>query len=1239
MLVVVLLVQATAYFAVPWLLPSVAALSRTLIGAVLTVLLAGSFFAWRSRRTRAAGPQEHKRPAAGGGILVAGLAVLALGCGLTLLAMLAARDRNRSEARAEFNRLADRLALETERRVLLPVYALKGARGVYDASKSVERLEFHAYVAARELKSEYPGVLGLGFVERVLRKDLEAFQERERLDNAPEFTVQTGGDDPVMYVIKFIDPLEINKKALGYDIGTESVRRNAVERALRSGDPTLTARIDLVQDTRKRPGFLFILPVYKHGTKPVTPQEREAALLGLVYAPIVIDEMLAGVTDAAEGKLDLEVFDGPTDAEHLLYDFDGVAVALAGSGAEEFGGRAFHETRTLRAGGRTWSLVLSSTPKFESGIPDDSPALIGLAGLLLSALFSYTIWSLGSGRARARSIAEEMTADLCAAKKLAEDALRDFDALRSTLDEHSIVSVTDSRGRIVDVNKAFCRVSGYAREELVGQDHRLLNSGHHTRSFWVEAWRTVSAGRAWRSEVCNRARNGSLYWVDAVIAPFATADGHIERFFAISTDITARKQAEAEQLAALALATALARSGDARAAARAVNDALGETTSLSRTAVLLYEDDGVCRFVGWRGLSMEYRRTVEGHCPWRQGQLDAVPMVVDDVQSDPSLASFRDLFRQEGIASLAFVPVMTEKGVIGKLMLYGSKRGTITAARVQAARSAAASLGSAVARLRMADALSTNERRFRSLVEGADVIVWEFDATRDVFTYVSPQAARMGYPLEDWLVPGFWSAHLHPDDRKHAVDYCMTESKAQRNHRLQYRMLAGDGREVWIDDFVNVDNAAGGQLLLRGVMVDITDSKLAAQQLIEARTRAEAATRAKSEFLANMSHEIRTPLTAILGYSDLLREDGETLRAPERRSQALDTICGAGQYLLTVINDVLDLSKIEAGKMTVEKVDTPVLKILAEVVELVRPRAQGKGVDMRACLETPLPERMLSDPTRLRQILMNLAGNAAKFTESGQVKIAAREELRAGETRLLIDIEDTGPGLQPEVASRLFVPFSQADASVTRKHGGTGLGLAICRRLAELMGGTVSLARTAPGQGSCFRVDLPLVPMPGSARIASLETRAAEAAPKAALPSLRLSGRILLAEDGRDNQRLVSLHLGRAGAEVHIADNGRLALEQIERAEAAGKPFDLLLTDMQMPVMDGYTLARTLRERGCTLAVVALTAHAMSEDRQRCLDAGCDDYSTKPIDRNALLEVCTRWIGKPSTCKLAREPG
>ena len=233
---------------------------------------------------------------------------------------------------------------------------------------------------------------------------------------------------------------------------------------------------------------------------------------------------------------------------------------------------------------------------------------------------------------------------------------------------------------------------------------------------------------------------------------------------------------------------------------------------------------------------------------------------------------------------------------------------------------------------------------------------------------------------------------------------------------------------------------------------------------------AEAATRAKSEFLANMSHEIRTPLTAILGYADLLREDGDLSLAPAHRIQNIDTICGAGSHLLTVINDFLDLSKIEANMMTVETIGTPIIRLLGDIKSLMGPRAVAKGIPLDAVLTTPVPDLIMDDPTRLRQILMNLIGNAIKFTECGTVRLSAGVNTSGNGDKLIIQVFDTGLGMTPKQAAHLFIAFSQTGTTITRQHGGTGLGLTISRRFANLMGGDVMLAWTMPGKGSCFQL-------------------------------------------------------------------------------------------------------------------------------------------------------------------------
>lgn len=474
------------------------------------------------------------------------------------------------------------------------------------------------------------------------------------------------------------------------------------------------------------------------------------------------------------------------------------------------------------------------------------------------------------------------------------------------------------------------------------------------------------------------------------------------------------------------------------------------------------------------------------------------------------------------------------------------------------------------------------------------------------------------------------SVHLHTEaDHAHGVDSTDLTDRLERDVKL---IKAGAiGVPVIL---------LGAYVLVRRNHMRVTRQNEAllrsvterTKELETAKTAAEAANLAKSRFLASMSHEIRTPVTAILGYADIMREHTGPPMTPVQQAQMLDTIRNAGRHLLIVINDILDLSKIEAEKMTVEKIATPVCEILHEVESLMRARALGKGVSLKVQLAAPIPDSIISDPTRLRQILLNLTGNAVKFTSQGSVTVTARPIASSDGTskQLVIDVEDTGPGMGEEQARNLFTAFGQADTSMTRKFGGTGLGLIISRKLAELMGGDVKLEYTTPGKGSCFRFELPLNAALGANMVSNLDAVKSNSSLENENGEVALKGRVLLAEDGPDNQRLIAYHLRKAGASVEIADNGRIALEMLAVAQAKGDKYDLLLTDMQMPEVDGYTLASTLRQRGSMIAIVALTAHAMAEDRERCLASGCDDYASKPIDRTALIATCAAWSGKPS---------
>lgn len=390
---------------------------------------------------------------------------------------------------------------------------------------------------------------------------------------------------------------------------------------------------------------------------------------------------------------------------------------------------------------------------------------------------------------------------------------------------------------------------------------------------------------------------------------------------------------------------------------------------------------------------------------------------------------------------------------------------------------------------------------------------------------------------------------------------------------------------------------------------EIETRRLAEQCLVRAKELAESASRAKSEFLANMSHEIRTPMTAVLGYADLALDE---LHDPSRLAEHLGVIRRNAQHLLTVINDILDLSKLDAGEMRAVVTRVCPTDTCTGVAEMLRVQADAKGLDLTVLTAPGTPDAIITDAVRLRQILLNLVGNAIKFTERGSVRI----ELSHADHTTTVRVRDTGIGIDPEQLENIFLPFHQADASTTRRHGGTGLGLSIARRLAHLLGGDLT-AESKLGAGSVFTLTIN-----APATSAALPTPQATTTPlPPALPRPLAGRRILLAEDGPDNQKLISFLLTRAGAEVAIAEDGQAALELASRTQP---PFDLILMDMQMPRMDGYAATRALRERGDRTPVLALTAHAMSGDRQKCLAAGCDDYLTKPVDRDALIQTCAR---------------
>ncbi|MCA9278855.1 MAG: response regulator [Phycisphaeraceae bacterium] len=379
--------------------------------------------------------------------------------------------------------------------------------------------------------------------------------------------------------------------------------------------------------------------------------------------------------------------------------------------------------------------------------------------------------------------------------------------------------------------------------------------------------------------------------------------------------------------------------------------------------------------------------------------------------------------------------------------------------------------------------------------------------------------------------------------------------------------------------------------------------------------------RIKSEFFANMSHEIRTPMAAIIGYADLLADPAI---ASCDSNDAIRTIRRNGEHLLTLINDILDLTRIEAGRMSIEKLSVSPAWIVCDVVAMMKVRAQARGIALDVEWVGELPAQIVTDPHRLKQILVNLVSNAIKFTDHGAVTVRVSYDNSSGKDLLRFDVIDTGIGLTQEQQAGLFGAYAQGDVSTARKFGGSGLGLKISLHLAEILGGQI-LIDSKQGVGSTFSVTVETGSLEGVMMIDmndGWDDPIEDAAPQTAYPEKLHGIRILLAEDGPDNQRLISFFLRKAGATVDIAENGRVAVE-ILHAKPTG--YDLVVMDMLMPEMSGIEATRRLRESGCHLPILALTARVTADARRESLEAGCDEFLLKPIDRTLLIDTCARF--------------
>jgi PAS domain S-box-containing protein len=1142
-----------------------------------------------------------------------------LGVGLVLTGLLwnQAKTTATEQIKSDLQRQATELSNSIERSLRANALLLKGLQGLFVASDGVTRSDFREYFETLRYDATRQGFAGVAYVQQVSAKDLSQHLAAMRQEGVPDYHIQPAGERASYTPIVYIEPHEgSNRRALGFDISTTMPTLAAMNLARDSGEVVISGKLNLKQDEGKaQPSFVMYGPVYRKGSLIDTVDQRHANIIGWVDAPFRMANLIATVIPGRLHNLNLKIYDGQelSDAT-LMYDSDATPIGARSTSVQT----SMQLMQGMTFGGRQWTLDFQAAPGYGAAAVRQRPTLVATTGALLSLLLSVlaavlvraqqrreqavlrqvaeaerqerdalraqneralqesvwamteaqrigqvgtfvtdihsTVWQAsevldeifgiesthekavaswlnlvtpefrqlvqmaysraveGDGRfdqefpiirpadgqmrwvralgefslgAHGKSTLLRGTVQDITARKTVELELQNYrDRLEDLvqqktqhleqallalkqqkfiLDEHAIVTITDVQSRITYGNARFTAISGYTPDEFLGQPHSMVSSGVHPPGFFKTMYDAVNQGKPWHVEVCNRAKDGHLYWADTTFFAFMDAHGQPESYMSVRTEITRRKEAEQAQQLAMSMLTA----------------------TLESTG------DGILVVDLQRHITLWNQRFME---------LWQVPAEL--------LASGNDAELLACVSAKLAQPELFKADV---LALY-----------------------------RTPDASSNDT------VELADGRVFR----------------RISHPQKsgDEVVGRVWS------------------------------------------------------------FTDISEFK-------RAERAANAANQAKSTFLANMSHEIRTPMNGVIGMIDILQQ---TPLQPDQK-RMLDTVARSSHALLHILNEILDYSKIEADQLVLESVATPLQNLAEGVLQLMHGAASAQGVSLSMDIDRGLPPAVATDPNRLRQVLLNLIGNAIKFTppvpqRTGSVVLRMGKGLLAdARPGLLLRVTDNGIGMSEDVVARLFTPFTQADASTARRFGGTGLGLSICRRLVSLMGGQITV-RSQPGAGSEFTVALPLIEARMDVTFADGVERRLRPRPSApsVAPAAASARLILLAEDNETNRDVVLEQLRLLGYAAEVADDGMAALAMWRTGRYA-----LLLTDCHMPWMDGFALTAAIRAEEPPqghLPIIAITANAMQGEAERCLACGMDDYLSKPLRLQELGPMLDKWL-------------